>query len=456
MDVFAEAFHLPTEGMVSFSELSAKEVEEMKALFSSTGVPFRPPKKKKDMKVEYRLLHDIVAKSLCAKAGSFDVVTTKKLEMMVAISAGLKVNWGHIVFQTLVSMVYMPGKLSQGFAVSLSIMLEKRVKADLGESVALHPLKVLNHKSVLTYMKKIQAAQTGPAKSKSGTSSDEDTRPLAKLGVAKKGGPGAKCKLVLASSDSESIVSLPLLDIKKKQRTKRTKPVKPTEVVEAQASSKELPIGVRIGPKQPAQQSMTYGGGIVFAPIDIREINWATHFLPKIDLDTKGKKILEAFAWPSPVEEHCLLVIQAAWEAVSSKMSEYDEWARFRTEVRLNKIKWMTPITSLAKIEDEFMPWAETELVSELLKRRMLVQCKLYEMELKKKVDEHRANFDPANPYANYDHMCIRFLDREIKEMIKQYRAQRHIAGLPLLVPEFSVTGWFKDDIPNLPGLRGA
>ncbi|KZV19196.1 hypothetical protein F511_19076 [Dorcoceras hygrometricum] len=89
-DVFAEMFQLLTEGMVSFSELPAKAVVEMKVLFSATGVPFRPPNKKKDMKVEYRMLHDIVAKSLSAKAISLDLVTTKKLEMMVAISVGLK------------------------------------------------------------------------------------------------------------------------------------------------------------------------------------------------------------------------------------------------------------------------------------------------------------------------------------------------------------------------------
>ncbi|KZV06948.1 hypothetical protein F511_45571 [Dorcoceras hygrometricum] len=55
-------------------------------------------------------------------------------------------------------------------------------------------------------------------------------------------------------------------------------------------------------------------------------------------------------------------------------MSEYDEWVHFRTELRLNTINSMTPIKDLDKIEDEFMSWAETELVSELLKRRMLVQ----------------------------------------------------------------------------------
>ncbi|KZV43722.1 hypothetical protein F511_18838 [Dorcoceras hygrometricum] len=126
-DVFAETFQLPTEG---------------------------PPNKKNEIKVEYRLLHDIVAKALCAKFGSFDVVTSEKLEIMVAINVGFKVNLGHILFQTIVSMVHTPSRQSQGFAMPLSILLEKVVKSDLGEYVALHPLKVLDNKSVLTYMKK--------------------------------------------------------------------------------------------------------------------------------------------------------------------------------------------------------------------------------------------------------------------------------------------------------------
>ncbi|KZV25540.1 transforming growth factor-beta receptor-associated protein 1 [Dorcoceras hygrometricum] len=82
----------------------------------------------------------------------------RKFEMMVVISAGLKVNWVHMIFMTPAAMVSKPSKKSPGYAVPLSILLEKLVKADLGDSIALHPLKVLNHKSVSTYMKKNQAA----------------------------------------------------------------------------------------------------------------------------------------------------------------------------------------------------------------------------------------------------------------------------------------------------------
>ncbi|KZT76404.1 hypothetical protein F511_46571 [Dorcoceras hygrometricum] len=82
------------------------------------------------MKMKFRLLHGIVAKALCAKAGSFDMVTSEKFDLLVAISAGLKVNWSQVLFQVLVNMT------------------------DLGESVKLHHQKVLTKKSVQTYIKK--------------------------------------------------------------------------------------------------------------------------------------------------------------------------------------------------------------------------------------------------------------------------------------------------------------
>ncbi|KZV28316.1 hypothetical protein F511_11677 [Dorcoceras hygrometricum] len=51
------------------------------------------------------------------------------------------------------SIMYTPTKQSQGFLVQLTFLLDKLVQSDLGESVKLHPLKVLNNKSVHTYMK---------------------------------------------------------------------------------------------------------------------------------------------------------------------------------------------------------------------------------------------------------------------------------------------------------------
>ncbi|KZV38633.1 hypothetical protein F511_35163 [Dorcoceras hygrometricum] len=305
MDLFFESFQLPTEGMVSFSGLSAQAITEMKVLFSASDVPFIPSNKKKDMKVEYRMLHEIVAKSLSVKAGV------------------------HVLFKTLASMLSTPGKQSPGYAVPLSILFEKLVKAELGESMALHPLKVLNHKSVLTYMTKNQTSlQAGEVSITSGDNSVEKEPKKEKV-VKKKMVAGisaapAKARYEISSDDDKhplAVLGTARTEIKKKLRMKRPKLVKPIQDMEEKDASQELPLVVRTESEQPAHQSTAYGRGMVFAPMEIREINWATHFLPKIDPAAKGKEILEAFAHPNPVEKHCLSVIQSAWEAAQERIT---------------------------------------------------------------------------------------------------------------------------------------
>ncbi|KZV37028.1 hypothetical protein F511_11974 [Dorcoceras hygrometricum] len=175
------------------------------------------------MEVEYGLLHDIVVKSLSAKAGSFDVVTTKRFEMMQ----------------------------SPGYAVQLSILLEKLVKAYLGEFVALHPLKVLNNKSVLTYMKKKQAApQAGEVSKISGDKAEAAAEPK-KEKPTKKLMAGSSVALATSHSETSSDADELLLatlalqpEIKKKRRTKRPKLVKPIPAEVEKAASKDLPLPV--------------------------------------------------------------------------------------------------------------------------------------------------------------------------------------------------------------------
>ncbi|KZV31295.1 hypothetical protein F511_42177 [Dorcoceras hygrometricum] len=121
-DIFSGTFKLPTQGMKNFYGIPTETISEMRTRFSATTVTFQSSGKKRDLLFEYRLLHDIVAKSLCAKAGSFDKVTCEKFEFMVAISAGISVNWGRILFQRLLAMVQTPRKQSQGFTVQLRLI----------------------------------------------------------------------------------------------------------------------------------------------------------------------------------------------------------------------------------------------------------------------------------------------------------------------------------------------
>ncbi|KZV23041.1 hypothetical protein F511_28711 [Dorcoceras hygrometricum] len=142
-DMFAKVFWLPSEGLTNFLNIPEETVTKMRSQFSGSDEPFRSPNKKKGMKIEFRLLHDVIAKALCTKAGSFDQVTSEKLDMMIAITVGLKVNWAQVLFQVLLNMVNTPKRQWQGFSIQISALLQNIVKGNLGESVKFHPQKVL-------------------------------------------------------------------------------------------------------------------------------------------------------------------------------------------------------------------------------------------------------------------------------------------------------------------------
>ncbi|KZV19224.1 hypothetical protein F511_30528 [Dorcoceras hygrometricum] len=88
--LFAKVFDLPTEGITNFSEVPKDTLYDVRSFFSKEGVQIDVHGKKKYMKHEFRLLNDILAKSLTVKAGSFDSVTVERFQMMTAIHYGLK------------------------------------------------------------------------------------------------------------------------------------------------------------------------------------------------------------------------------------------------------------------------------------------------------------------------------------------------------------------------------
>ncbi|KZV29275.1 hypothetical protein F511_31007 [Dorcoceras hygrometricum] len=133
-DIFSATFKLPTEGLTVLADIQKATIIEMQHKFSANEMPFKISGKKREMHFEYRMLHDIVAKSLCAKADSFDSVTCEKFEFMTAISAGISVNWGRILFKRLLGMVQNSKKQSRGYTVPISTLLTTLVQADLGET----------------------------------------------------------------------------------------------------------------------------------------------------------------------------------------------------------------------------------------------------------------------------------------------------------------------------------
>ncbi|KZV28988.1 hypothetical protein F511_44044 [Dorcoceras hygrometricum] len=157
---FAGVFELTTEGLSDFSDVPRNLVSDARKIFSMSGVPVVPHGKKKLLKYEYRLLNDILAKSITVKAGSFDAVTTERFQMMTAIHFWLKVNWSKILFGVLEEMVDRTVKKSKGYGAQISVLLNNVPVLTMGEATPFPSSKILSPNTVLTYITTNQTADT--------------------------------------------------------------------------------------------------------------------------------------------------------------------------------------------------------------------------------------------------------------------------------------------------------
>ncbi|KZV47793.1 hypothetical protein F511_33036 [Dorcoceras hygrometricum] len=146
--VFAAAFDLPIDGLIYLSDVPKNLVFDARSLFSASKEQVSISCFKKEMKVEYLLLHDILEKTLFVKAGSFDVVTRERFMLMTAITFDVKVNWSNLLFGVLKAMVTPGSRQAKGFAIQIGVILQKVPGLELGDSRPFPASRVLTEKTV--------------------------------------------------------------------------------------------------------------------------------------------------------------------------------------------------------------------------------------------------------------------------------------------------------------------
>ncbi|KZV32120.1 D-cysteine desulfhydrase 2, mitochondrial [Dorcoceras hygrometricum] len=77
-EIFARNFQLLVEGLIDINEVPKDLIFYSRTEFSFTDEQLTTSCKKRELKIEYRLLSDIVAKSITVKEGSFDAVTHER------------------------------------------------------------------------------------------------------------------------------------------------------------------------------------------------------------------------------------------------------------------------------------------------------------------------------------------------------------------------------------------
>ncbi|KZV42394.1 hypothetical protein F511_25825 [Dorcoceras hygrometricum] len=150
--MFTAAFDLPTEGLRDLSEVPKNLVFDARSLFSESKEKVSISCLKKEMKIQYRLLSDILAKTLYVKAGSFDAVTRDRFMLMTAITCNVKINLSNLLFGTPKDMVTPGSRQAKGFTIQICVILKNVPGLELGESRAFPASRVLTAKTVHRYV----------------------------------------------------------------------------------------------------------------------------------------------------------------------------------------------------------------------------------------------------------------------------------------------------------------
>ncbi|KZV38258.1 dystroglycan-like [Dorcoceras hygrometricum] len=125
--LFAETFELPLEGLTDSTEIPKDLVFDARSIVSFSGEPVSMSGNKKEMKFEYRLLCDIMAKTI-------------------------SLNWNRVLFNILKDMVTAGSRQAKGYAIQISLLLENIPNLELGESFEFSSSKILTDKTVHRYI----------------------------------------------------------------------------------------------------------------------------------------------------------------------------------------------------------------------------------------------------------------------------------------------------------------
>ncbi|KZV30989.1 hypothetical protein F511_23938 [Dorcoceras hygrometricum] len=148
---FAGVFELPTEGISNFSDVPKNLVYDARKIFSKSGEPVVPHGKKKLLKYEYRLLNDILAKSIT-------IPPIEKLTSSLLITAFSNRN-ADVIFADHRSSLLLNNLVNSDSSHGLHVRIDVHALT-MGEATPFPSSKILSPKTVLTYITTNQIADT--------------------------------------------------------------------------------------------------------------------------------------------------------------------------------------------------------------------------------------------------------------------------------------------------------
>ncbi|KZV57164.1 dystroglycan-like [Dorcoceras hygrometricum] len=235
--LFAETFDLPVDGLADISEMPKDKIFDARSIVSLTGEPVTLSGLKSQMKMHYRLLCDIMAKSISVKAESFNAINVEKFSLLTAVVCDVKMNWGSVLFGILKKMVSPGTKQAKGFAIQISLLLESVPNLVLGESSEFPSSKILTDKTIHRYIAVID---------KSGAQELADAPKVKKAPKTK-----------VASKKRSADIPLDVPVVKKKRTSKKKSTLKLVAVAQEAIPIQIVPAESAVEPMVKDQQAET-------------------------------------------------------------------------------------------------------------------------------------------------------------------------------------------------------
>ncbi|KZV20777.1 dystroglycan-like [Dorcoceras hygrometricum] len=394
--LFAETFDLPVDGLEDISEMPKDKIFYARSIVSLTGEPVTLSGLKSQMKMHYRLLCDIKAKSISVKAGSFNAITVEKFSLLTAVVCDVKMNWGSVLFGILKKMVSPGTKQAKGFAIQISLVLESVPNLVLGESSEFPSSKILTDKTIHRYIAVIDKVVHKNLLMHPKTSKKKSTLKL--VAVAQEAIP---IQIVPAESEVEPMVE---------DQHAETKDAGDRAVAE-----EETPAD------RPAEE-------ILVDSVNEEEMQDENVQSAEAKIDKDEDMSLDDLILSIPAD---IPLPSASIEITTIKMGTkiqipgVDEKLPFSFK-KLASIN----VEEMSQKEDLVLSWGETESIHEALSRKRYILLKYREMLVRKFLESWKKNFKPGEGTSATDLQVIDMLWERHLDVLQELSKQKLAHGL--------------------------
>ncbi|KZV35352.1 hypothetical protein F511_38135 [Dorcoceras hygrometricum] len=440
---FFQNASLPVEGLKDIHEVPKDLIFYARTEFSLTGEQLTTSCKKRELKIEYILLCDIVAKSITVKAGSFDAVTHERFLLMTTIFGGISVNWRRLLFKIFKDMVTPETKQARGYAVHICCLLKNIPDLELGDSEEFPPLKILTAKAVGRYIaindkiavdsmeglvvkkKRTLKGKAAPSKAKLELVSVAlDAAPLQTVDPTSADDIHTIMEQVIAEyAQLDTYVGSPVdqktdemeqwfnlsyedfiaSDANRRVDTASDTDGEPETVVEKQPvqRSAEKEKDADFGAITAAEVT-EIKFGLTVEIHDVQDTDWYYASLPKISAHDKGKKPLESddVLKGNPASEMVQLICGDVEFLVQLREQVIQDVVYFFHSFSLSQLLDLESVRVIAAKEKLMLNWAETTSLETAVKRRMYIIVKYREMLLRKFLESNRKYFAPGKQWT--------------------------------------------------------